>query len=598
MEWHYGPDGFARCEAEHLTLHLTASLFGPARWGEIQTWFQTTRRAGYWLSAPFRVMTAEAETPGAPRWKQSGVDVLSWLIFLVMVPADHPLVVLWQTLDWAALNRLCADGYQNSQRGQRAWAPAQLFALLVLFFVVPVASESALLRQVALVPLYRWFCGFGICSALPDHSTLYTFRQRLGEARFEAILTWVVQRCLAAGLIANDLGYFDMLGVTAAARAWNPHERAVLLTHALLRYLERAARGTLPAEGGADTLRQLVAEVALEVLENKRLLKDPKAPSRVLRSLDRWTQRRQAATGQALWELAVEEAVQTLLAADPETATPLTGSTAPAAQRPWLKELALRLKAQLPHARGDLGARVGWTSDVRLVCGYWLGFLADSRCGVITAVAVVPLNIVQHTQMLPALDQQQARVGAYVQAVAADSAQDYDLVHQGLAERHIQGHIASREHKTGGGGFSSDHFTWDEQGHLSCPAGPVLTAGAPRQDGTVPFTAVATACAACARREACLPAKQQPAGPRQIVLHPAAHRRWLQNRAHTRTAEYKEAQTHRFASEGLFGLAVRLHGATEMPYRSPAMNRLAGLMTGIVMDLTLLARRGHTLDAV
>ena len=95
----------------------------------------------------------------------------------------------WQAIDWAIINRLCAPIYRNSKSGQRSWAPAQLFALLILFFVLSVPSECALLRLVAIVPLYRWFCGFGIFTTLPDHSTLYDFRKNVGVERFEAIMT-------------------------------------------------------------------------------------------------------------------------------------------------------------------------------------------------------------------------------------------------------------------------------------------------------------------------------------------------------------------------------------------------------------------------
>ena len=162
MSLSYGHASFAQCGAEQLTLGLSARAFGAELWATIQAWFQTDVRASHWLSAPFRVMTAEEDVPGYPRWKQIGVDVLSWVIFHLLVPPGHTLVKLWQAIDWAAINRLCAPAYKNGQFGQRAWAPAQLFALLILFFVLPVPSECALLRQVAIVPLYRWFCGFGI----------------------------------------------------------------------------------------------------------------------------------------------------------------------------------------------------------------------------------------------------------------------------------------------------------------------------------------------------------------------------------------------------------------------------------------------------
>lgn len=589
----YGHASFVQYGAEQLTLHLSARAFGAELWGTIQAWFQTDVRASHWLSAPFRVMTAEEDVPGYPRWKQMGVDVLSWIIFHLLVPPDHTLVKLWQAIDWVAINRLCAPIYKNSQSGQRAWAPAQLFALLILFFVLPVSSECGLLRLVAIVPLYRWFCGFGVFTALPDHSTLHTFRKNIGVERLEAILTMVVLCCLEAGLIANELAHFDMMGVAASARAWTPYERAVLLTQALLRYWELAEQGKLPDAPLPEALRQLAAEAAIEVLGNKRLKKDPKAPSRVLKSLERWTQRQQEAKGQALWDMSLEEAVKTLLGEEAEEERQESPQE-PKAQRRWLKGIAQRLKDLLPHAKGDLDARVGWVSSVSLSCGYWLGFLSDGLHGVVTTVGVVPLNIVQHTQMIPALDAHKERVGDYPEEVAADSAQDYYPVHQALDKRQIKGHIASREHQGRGGGLGSDHFTWDEDGQLHCPTGKVMKPGKTRKDSKTPFKAVASDCASCPRKANCLPKGQQPDGPRLIHLEPAAHQRWLQNREHTHTDEYKEAQKKRFASEGLFGLAVRLHGAHKMPYRSEPMNHIAGLMMGITMNLALLARHGAT----
>ena len=62
------------------------------------------------------------------------------------------------------------------------------------------------------------------------------------------------------------------------------------------------------------------------------------------------------------------------------------------------------MKGYLPHARGDLDARVGWTSDIQMCCGYWLGFLVDSLHRVITTVRLVPVNQAERDQLLPALD--------------------------------------------------------------------------------------------------------------------------------------------------------------------------------------------------
>jgi transposase len=591
----YGHASFVHCEKEHLTIHLSAELFDVDLWEAIKAWSQVKGSSSRWLSAPFRVMTAEEDVLDYPRWKQISVDVLSWIIFHLLVPSGHGLVKLWQVIDWVAINRLCASIYKNSQSGQRAWAPAQLFALLLLYFVLSVPSECELLRVVAIVPLYRWFCGFGIFTRLPNHSTLYTFRQNVGVARFEAIMTLVVLQCLEAGLVANELAYFDMMGVAASARAWTPYERAVLLTQALLRYLELTDRREAPDAPLPEALRQLATEIAVEVLGNQRLAKNPKTPGRVLSSIVRWNQRRQESNGQALWEIGLEEAVQILLTQESEEE--LQGETLsllhePEAQRRWLKKVAQRLKSLLPHACGDLDARVRRTRNALLLCGYWLGFLVDSLRGVITAVRVVPLNVVQRTQMIPALDAHEERMGTYPQAVAADSAQDYYPVHQDLDRRQIQGHIASRNHGGRGGGLGTDHFTWDQEDQLHCPEQKLMTPRKPHQDGTTPLQAEAADCASCSRRMECLPKGQQPLGPRVVYLKPEAHRRWHQNREHTYTEEYKKAQKQRFASEGWFGLAGRLYGADKMPYRSTSMNLIAGLMIGIAMNATLLVRHG------
>jgi len=588
----YGHSSFAQCEMEDLTLCLSARLFPAELWLAIKVWFQTDKCDSHWLSAPMRLMTTEEKIPGYPRWKQIGIDSLSWILFHLLVPATHPLVQLWQVIDWQAINRLCAPVYRNSRYGQRAWAPAQLFALLLLFFVLPVSSECGLLRLVAIVPLYRWFCGFGLFTQLPDHSTLHTFRKNVGAERFEAILSLVVMLCLERKLIANNLVHFDMMGVPASARPWAPHERAVLLTLGLVRYLEQARKGNESLESLPDALRQLTAEVAVEVLGNKRLKKDPQAPGRVWRSVKRWTQERQEANGQALWEMNLEEGVQTLLAEEETMRDMALRAQNP--QRDWLKKLAQRLKAQLTHACGDMDARVGKVNDTLLQCGYWLGFLVDNLHSVITAVRVVPLNIAQRSEMLPALDRHQTTIGTYPQAVAADSAQDFYAVHEGLDQREIQGHIASRDRPSGGSGLNTAYFTWDEANQLRCPEGKMLSAGKLGYEGRTPFRAQASDCRVCGRKEECLPKGQQPDGPRFIRLRVVSHRRWHQNREHTRTEDYKKAQKRRFASEGLFGLAERLFRADKMPYRSEPMNHVAGLLIGTAMNLTLLARHGAT----
>jgi transposase len=584
LTWSYG--SHVRCDGKTLTLTLPMSVFRPDLWRRVVAWIQQSHDHWPLLLAPSRLMTAEAPGGRGPRWKQTCLDVLSCLIFLLLIPPDHSLVQVWQAIDWAAINRLCASCYKNHRCGQRAWAPAQMVALLILLFIAPVMSERQLMQMVLLVPLYRWFCGFDLFTSLPDHSTLYTFRQRLGAERFAALFTWVVLRCQEAGLIGNDLLHYDMTLVRASARQWTPYQRAVILSHALLRYLEMSQDN--PDVTLAEAVARVVAEVAVETVGNKEMKKNPKTAGKVLKSRQRWLERLARAKAPALWQKGVEQAVQAYLEEAAAECPSLPAQ--PAAQKAWLKKVAQDLKLLLPNARGDLDARLGRVQNLVFGCGYLLGFLVDHPHNVITVVQVVPANTAQQTQMRPALDQHRQLLGEHPRAVAADSAQDYYPVHQYLDARQIEGHIAPRRRGTGGA-LSSHHFVWDEQGRLLCPAGKVLTAGKPWKDGKKPFTA--GECGTCREKEDCLPKGQKPDGPRVIHLEPEAHRRLQQNREHAQTEAYKQAQAARFAREGLFGLARRLHHGRDMPYRSQPLNLVAGLMIGFVMNTLILTRHGR-----
>jgi transposase len=584
LTWGYG--SHVHCDGKTLTLTLPTSVFRPDLWQRVVAWIRQSHDRWPLLLAPSRLMTAEAPGGRGPRWKQTCLDVLSCLIFLLLIPPDHSLVQVWQAIDWAAINRLCASCYENHRHGQRAWAPAQMVALLILFFIVPVMSERQLMQMVFLVPIYRWFCGFGLFTPLPDHSTLYTFRQRLGTERFAALFTWVVLRCQEAGLIGNKLLHYDMTLVRASTQPWTPYQRAVILSHALLRYLEMSRDN--PEATLAEAVTQVVAEVAVETVGSEEMKKNPKMANKVLKSRERWLERLARAKAPALWQKGVEQAVQTYLEEAAAECPSLPAQ--PAAQKARLKKVAKGLKLLLPNARGDLDARLGRVQGLSFVCGYLLGFLVDDLHDVITVVQVVPANTAQQTQMITALDQHRQLLGK-PGGVAADSAQDYhDPVYQYLDAQQIEAYIAPRRRGTGGA-LSSHHFVWDEQERLLCPAGKVMTAGKPRKDGKRPFKA--SGCAACGQKEDCLPKGQKPDGPRVIHLKPEAHRRLQQNREHAQTAAYKQAQAARFAREGLFGLARRLHHGREMPYRSQPMNLVAGLMIGFVMNTLKLIRHSR-----
>lgn len=569
------------CEAEQIVIRLPRQVFGEA-WTDLRTRLLEAMGQQQVIPSPQRVMTKRGEGEDAPRWKPMSIDVLSWVLFLLKVPAGHELVVLWQVIPWATINQLCAPLYRNAHGGRLAWAPAQMVAILMLMFLYGVAYETRTLAWVKENVVWCWFCGFGFFGPWPNRNALYDFRQRVGPELFEEVLTLAVWACVEAGLVNNLLVSFDLTSVVASGHRWSPYERAVILTKALIRYLELCWAEQRPEEPMPDALRKLAAEVALEVLPHKAL--ERVKPERVVESVGQWDD--QSDSQEPPWQEVVKGTVEGVYLEEKPIEGSLLEATA-VALRPKLVRVAKKLMARLPHTRGDLDARVGRTTSYTWFCGYLMGFVVDSLCHIITAVVLAAGNAKQFKLFPPAMEAHRQRVGA-PQAAAIDSAFDIPDIHTYLDKHQIEGHVTSRDHATpADGGYGTDRLAWDEEHWiLRCPnQTPLKPKGKARQGNR---TYVGTACHECRRYKDCYPKGQGE--PKQFILNPVTHRRWQENRAHCLTEEYKTAQDQRFVEEGRFGLAKMNHHGAKSPYRSEDMNLIAALMMAIVMNYRILAR--------
>lgn len=569
-----------RWDAQQVTIRLPRQVFGTL-WDTLVTRLTAAWQAQRFFVWTQPVMTARGSEPDAPRWKVHPLDVLSGLLFLLKVSAQHELVRLWAVIDWAQINALCAPLYSNVHGGPHAWAPAQMVALLTLMFLYGVPHETTLLCRVQENIVWCWFCGFGLFGPWPDHSTLYTFRRRLGVARFEQVLTIAVYACVQAGLVANELIHFDLTAVVASGHRWSPYERAVILSKALIRYLEQVWADQMPPQPFPEALRLLAVEVALETLPHQSL--ESVSPQRVAQSVADWEA--EAVAEQPAWQATLEEALQEEL---PATDAPGLEHAAVPQVKPWLERVARRILERLPHTRGDQDARVGRTTSFTWFCGYLMGFVVDGWQHVITAVAWAVGNVGPASLFQPALKGHLQRVPGKPKGVGMDSAFDRPEVYACLDAEGIEAHITSREHPgPRDGGFGTDRLVWQSEGEVCCPHGTVLQPqGRPSASGRQTF--VGTACGSCEQYARCHPGGQGE--PKSFTLNPAHHRRWQKNREHCQTEVYKVAQRERFVEEGRFGLAKTNHHAGKAPYRSDEMNHIAALMIAAMMDWRVLAR--------
>src|SRR5215212_738206 len=86
------------------------------------------------------------------------------------VPADHFYRYLDATLDLSFVREWVTDRY--AERGRPSIDPVVFFKVQLVMFFEGVRSERQLMRQVAMNLAHRWYIGYDLDEAVPDHSTL------------------------------------------------------------------------------------------------------------------------------------------------------------------------------------------------------------------------------------------------------------------------------------------------------------------------------------------------------------------------------------------------------------------------------------------
>jgi IS5 family transposase len=82
-----------------------------------------------------------------------------------------------ELIDWSRIENLLAS-LHSSTRGEKAWPPLMMFKALLLQSWYAL-SDPALEKQLARDLLFRRFIGLSVSESVPDHSTLWRFRQLL-----------------------------------------------------------------------------------------------------------------------------------------------------------------------------------------------------------------------------------------------------------------------------------------------------------------------------------------------------------------------------------------------------------------------------------
>src|SRR5215217_5937225 len=116
-----------------------------------------------------------------------------------LVPADHFYRHLEAKLDLRFVREWARELYAD--RGRPSIDPGVFFTLQLVMFFEGIRSERQLIATASLNLAHRWYLGYALDEALPDHSSLTRIRQRLGIDIFQRFFEQIVDLCQEAGLI-------------------------------------------------------------------------------------------------------------------------------------------------------------------------------------------------------------------------------------------------------------------------------------------------------------------------------------------------------------------------------------------------------------
>jgi transposase len=93
-----------------------------------------------------------------------------------LVPQDHLLRHIAEVIDFSFVYPLARPCYSHT--GQPSVDPVVLFKALLIGYLYGITSERRLMEEIQVNLAYRWFLGYDLDEAIPDHSVLSKARVR------------------------------------------------------------------------------------------------------------------------------------------------------------------------------------------------------------------------------------------------------------------------------------------------------------------------------------------------------------------------------------------------------------------------------------
>jgi transposase len=132
-----------------------------------------------------------------------------------LVPQSHLLRRIAHVVDFSFVYPLARSYYSHT--GQPSVDPVVLFKTLLIGYLYGITSERRLMEEIQVNLAYRWFLGYDLDEAVPDHSVLSKARVRFGMEVFEEFFRQSIELCRQAGLLDEGPVYVDSTLIRASA---------------------------------------------------------------------------------------------------------------------------------------------------------------------------------------------------------------------------------------------------------------------------------------------------------------------------------------------------------------------------------------------
>jgi transposase len=440
-----------------------------------------------------------------------------------LVPQNHLLRRIAEVIDFSFVYPLARPYYSHT--GQPSVDPVVLFKTLLIGYLYGITSERRLMEEIQVNMAYRWFLGYDLDEAIPDHSVLSKARVRFGMEVFEAFFNRTVELCQAAGLVRGEAAFLDS---------------TLMQANAALASLEPSL-GHQPPMSPKRYVKQLFEENPIESQEPSSGPSDGPPTEELVRSKER---------------------------------------PPAAAKRPLNRRARSRTdpEASIIH-HPTFGLHLAYKAHVAV---------DDHPARVITAAVVTPGATADEYLLEELLWRHRQRVGRLPRHVVADRRYGTLHHYRYLAQLGIRAAIPQRAGKkrNAGGVWSIRDFRYDaECDTYACPAGETLARQSVRaSERMVAYKAPPGVCRACRFRGQCSPTGKERGLRRSFdrgYLDEA--QRWLKTEEGKRRFGQRKVYV-----ETVFALAKDRHGLRRAQWRGKWKVQIQVWLTAAAMNIKKL----------